>query len=95
MRIRCPYCGDRAHSEFAYLGDAGPVRPRVEGRGALPDTTLFVDYAYVRTNPSGRHQEYWQHVAGCRAWLVVDRNVTTHAILGVVVARERAESVPQ
>lgn len=89
MRIRCPFCGDRAHAEFAYLGDAGPSRPKIEGRvSARPDPTLFLDYVYARTNPPGMLSEYWQHVGGCRAWLVVDRNVTTHEIFKVAVARE-------
>ena len=94
MRIRCPFCGDRAHAEFTYQGDAGPVRPRSDVH-ASPDPAPFVDFAYVRTNPSGAHREYWQHVAGCRAWLVVDRDVTTHAILGVVTARERNRGDPR
>jgi sarcosine oxidase subunit delta len=80
MRIPCPFCGDRVHSEFLYLGDAGPVRPKAAERGALPDATLFHDYVHIRDNPAGMHREYWQHSGGCRAWLVVERDVTTHAI---------------
>jgi heterotetrameric sarcosine oxidase delta subunit len=83
MRIRCPFCGDRSHAEFAYRGDAGPVRP------SAPDPMLFHDYVYLRDNPAGLHREHWQHVGGCRAWLVVTRDVTTHAIQAVAVAGGR------
>jgi len=27
--------------------------------------------------------EYWQHVQGCRAWLLVQRNPSTGAVLDV------------
>ena len=90
MRIPCPHCGTRSHAEFAYLGDAGHTRPTpAEGP---PDPTLFVDYVYLRPNPAGWHKEWWQHVGGCRAWLVVERNVTTHEIRGAVPARPSAEA---
>src|SRR5271154_1385671 len=89
MRIRCPYCGDRSHGEFAYRGDAAPSRPQAIGRAAVPDPRLFIDYVYTRTNTAGVMQEYWQHTGGCRAWLIVERNVTTHEILNVAAARDR------
>jgi sarcosine oxidase subunit delta len=28
------------------------------------------------------HRELWQHVYGCRRWLVVTRDTRTHAIAG-------------
>jgi sarcosine oxidase subunit delta len=88
MRIHCPYCGDRGHGEFAYRGDAVPSRPEPIGRAVVAEAKLFIDYVYTRTNTAGVMQEYWQHVGGCRAWLIVERNVTTHEILEVSVARE-------
>ena len=90
MRIRCPFCGDRDHAEFGYRGDAAPVRPRATGRAPMPDPALFTDYVYMRANPAGRIQEYWQHAGGCRAWLTVDRDVTSHEILAVAPARDGA-----
>lgn len=96
MRIQCPYCGDRVHSEFTYLGDAGPTRPSSGMTAQASDPTLFVDYVYIRANPPGLHREYWQHVGGCRAWVVVERDVTTHAIARVTPARaEQAGSALQ
>jgi len=44
----------------------------------------------LRDNPAGAHRELWQHVGGCRAWLVVTRNSVTHAILEVEAARNVA-----
>ena len=88
MRISCPFCGDRVHAEFSYLGDAGPVRPKAADRTVAADPTLVHDYVYLRDNPAGRHSEYWQHVGGCRAWIVVERDMTTHAITAVRPAGE-------
>ena len=84
MRLPCPFCGDRDVQEFNYLGDASVARPEGEDAGAM------FAYVYERDNPAGSHREYWQHAAGCRAWLVVTRDTRTHAIAGAVPARARA-----
>lgn len=86
MRIPCPHCGERGHEEFAYLGDAAPY---LAGRPdpASPDATEAFDaYVYLRDNPAGPLDELWHHVGGCRAWLVVRRDVRTHAILSARAA---------
>jgi methylglutamate dehydrogenase subunit B len=92
MRIDCCYCGLRGHEEFAYLGDASVRRPESDPAVALDEGARqsWVDYVYLRDNPAGPHRELWQHVSGCRAWLVVTRDVRTHAILEVEPAREVA-----
>ena len=87
MRIPCPYCGERGREEFTYLGDAAPY---LAGRpdAASPDAaTAFHEYVYIRDNPAGPLEELWHHVAGCRSWLVVRRDVTTHHILSARPAR--------
>ncbi len=77
MRIACPYCGARGVHEFTYLGDAGPSRPDA----AAPDAgKRFYEYAYLRDNPEGAHDELWYHGSGCRSWLKVRRNTKTHVI---------------
>lgn len=81
MRITCPFCGVREHREFSYRGDATSPRPDADAS----DQDWFA-YVYLRANPAGPHAEYWQHVAGCRAWLVVRRDTRTHEILGVTAA---------
>ena len=92
MRIDCCYCGLRGNEEFAYLGDATVQRPPADAALPLDDAARqrWVDYVYLRDNPAGPHRELWQHVSGCRAWLVVTRDVRTHAILGVEPARDVA-----
>src|SRR5690349_22766106 len=96
MRILCPHCGERDNEEFSYLGDATVRRPdnAVEAapaaRAGQPGFDAWMDYVYLRDNPKGPHRELWQHVHGCRAWLVVTRDVRTHAIERVESAREVA-----
>jgi sarcosine oxidase subunit delta len=87
MRIACPYCGERDSGEFAYHGDAAPVRPDGTGPEAMQ---AWYDYVYPRDNPAGRHRELWYHLAGCRAWLTVTRDTRTHEIFAVEAAREMA-----
>ena len=86
IRIPCPTCGVRDYSEFAYGGDATVVRPDP----ANTDEGAWTDYVYLRDNPRGRHREYWQHVHGCRQWLIVDRDTVTHEIFRVSPARDSA-----
>jgi heterotetrameric sarcosine oxidase delta subunit len=81
MRIPCPCCGERSSEEFSYLGDAAPRRPAADA-----GIEAWHDYVYLRDNPRGPHHEYWQHVGGCRAWLVVHRDTLSHEILEVMLA---------
>ncbi len=80
MRITCPWCGDRPGEEFAYYGDATVTRP------AGDDPAAWMDFTYLRKNPAGPHRELWHHAAGCRSWLTVERDTTTHEILSVAFA---------
>jgi sarcosine oxidase subunit delta len=74
LLIRCPWCGERDESEFRYRGDARAQRPQ----GA--DMRAFVDHVYLRDNPAGLHEEWWQHVGGCRRTLKALRDTATHSI---------------
>ena len=85
LRIDCPCCGVRDHTEFRYGGDATAERPAQDD----PDVDAWYRYVYVRTNPKGVHREYWQHVLGCRQWLVVERDTVTHAIHSVSFSRRQ------
>lgn len=89
MRLTCPCCGPRALDEFSYRGDATVRRPREDA-----SHEAWVDYVYLRDNPAGPHAELWYHGAGCRAWLVVVRDTTTHEVLSVSLAKDavKAES---
>ena len=87
MRINCPCCGERGLDEFAYHGDAAVKRPDASVPTAMAD---FIVYAFERTNAAGIHRELWYHAAGCHLWLVVTRNLMTHAITSVERARDVA-----
>jgi methylglutamate dehydrogenase subunit B len=76
LLIRCPHCGPRDQVEFAYGGDARVVRPAPDA----PDEAWHA-YVYLRDNPAGPHEEYWQHHAGCRRWFRLRRDTVTHQIL--------------
>ena len=86
LRIKCPVCGLRDETEFAYGGDATLARP-VHGE---PDPQIWFDYVFLRDNPRGPHREHWHHVQGCRQWLTVERNTLTHEIGDCVLARDVA-----
>jgi methylglutamate dehydrogenase subunit B len=82
MRINCPLCGDRDSREFHYRGSAKLLnRPDGEAGEAA-----FHDYVYLRENTAGVNDDLWFHKNGCRSWLVVARNVTTHEIASVKLA---------
>ena len=79
LLITCPWCGPRAQIEFTYGGDASVVRP------TDPDAVSageWLDHVYLRDNPRGPHDEWWQHSAGCRSWIRVRRDTWTHRMIG-------------
>ena len=79
LLIPCPHCGPCPQIEFSYGGDAAIVRPAVPA-DATDDT--WNTYLYLRDNSRGPHDERWHHMAGCRRWIVVRRNVLTHVFEG-------------
>lgn len=87
MRLTCSHCGERDSREFEYLG-AAKLLKRPENGSA----DEFHEYVYLRDNPIGANTELWQHVMGCRAWLHVTRNVSTHEILEMKLARQVKET---
>ena len=79
LLIKCPWCGDRAETEFSYGGEAGIKRPQEPD--ALSDAE-WADYLFMRTNPRGAHKELWNHSQGCRRWFGVGRDTVTYKISG-------------
>lgn len=82
LLIKCPWCGERAQTEFSYGGDATLARPDPD---SLSDQE-WTDFVYIRKNPKGPHDELWQHISGCRQFFKVRRNVVTHEILDTAPA---------
>ena len=78
LLLTCPFCGERAQTEFSYGGDATVGRP-TDPDGVSLDAWL--DHLYLRDNPRGPHAEWWHHSAGCRRWFKVKRNTRTHEVL--------------
>ena len=83
IRIRCPFCGERDHSEFTYGGDASVTYPPLEA-----PAEEWVEAVFQRENIRGVQSETWHHVNGCRMWLVVERDTMTHEIHAVRPAHE-------
>jgi len=77
FNIKCPWCGDRAETEYTYKGDAAIRRPDPE----TASDEEWLDQIYLRDNPSENHDELWQHSSGCRQFIKVRRNMKSHKIL--------------
>ena len=82
--IHCPDCGARDYTEFRYGGDANRPRPAHDE----PEAAVWHDHVFIFDNPKGPHREYWQHVLGCREWLVVERNTASNTVIAVRRARD-------
>ena len=78
IRINCPFCGPRDHSEFSYGGDASVVYPELDA-----SADAWHDAVFMRENIRGVQSETWHHISGCRMWLVVERDTVTHEISSV------------
>lgn len=75
IRIRCPFCGLRDHSEFSYEGDATVAYPALDA-----SEDAWFEAVFLRDNPRGPHREYWRHAFGCGAFLEVERDTLTHEV---------------
>ncbi|HLI14002.1 MAG TPA: sarcosine oxidase subunit delta [Alphaproteobacteria bacterium] len=82
LLIKCPWCGERDHTEFTYGGDGTLARPAADA-----PLEAWNDYVYQRDNPRGPHVELWQHTASCRRWIRVRRDTLTHEITATAPAR--------
>ncbi len=83
IRIPCPFCGERDHSEFGYGGDGSIEYPPLDA-----SEQDWLKAVFLRANVAGVQTETWQHVNGCRMWLLVARDTTTHEIYSVHAAHE-------
>ena len=71
IRINCPFCGERDHSEFSYGGDASVKYPPLDA-----PAEQWLEAVFQRENIDGVQFETWQHLQGCRMWSVVERDTT-------------------
>ncbi len=78
IRIPCPFCGERDHSEFTYGGDATIEYPQLDA-----PAEAWLAAVFERRNVCGVQSETWHHVNGCRMWLVIERDTMTHEIHAV------------
>ena len=78
IKINCPFCGEREHSEFTYGGDGAVEYPPLDASVAAWHAAVF-----TRENVCGVQWETWHHVSGCRMWLLVERDTMTHKIHSV------------
>ena len=80
LKLTCPNCGPRYTTEFWFGGEpvprATPAAPGVEA--------LRADFerVWLRTNVAGMQSERWFHHAGCRRWLVTERDTRTNVFHG-------------
>ena len=78
--IPCPHCGPRNSDEFSFNGELS-TRPPSD-----PAPAEWRRYLYVKDNVAGRGAEQWFHVAGCRRFLLVERDTVTNDIFSVTDA---------
>ena len=88
IRINCPFCGERDHSEFTYGGDGSIEYPPLDG--SLED---WANAVFQRENIRGVQTESWHHVSGCRQWLIVERDTLSHKIHSVRAAHDGVAAV--
>jgi len=70
-RLECPFCGPRELEEFLFHKTL-----------AEPGSSPYAE-VYARTNRVDLSVEHWQHLHGCRAWLLVRRNPSSNEVLEV------------
>jgi heterotetrameric sarcosine oxidase delta subunit len=78
IRIPCTFCGTRDHSEFSYGGDGSIIYPALDA-----GIQEWHDAVFLRENICGLQTETWQHINGCRMWLLIERDTMTHEIHSV------------
>lgn len=70
IKIPCPNCGPRDHTEFTFGGELRPV----DAVGPEDDFRRV----YLRENAPGAQDERWFHSFGCRRWLTLRRDTVTN-----------------
>ena len=76
MRVTCPNCGPRLYTEFWFGGELLPH----DAHATPVADALAADFdrVWLRTNIAGVQGERWFHHAGCRRWVVTERDTLTN-----------------
>ena len=79
LRLTCPNCGSRPHTEFWFGGEVESHAGRCAGErraAAERDAVLEADFerVWLRRNSYGVQRERWFHHAGCRRWHTAERD---------------------
>ena len=77
LRVTCPNCGPRDYTEFWFGGELLPHT--AHGEDAV--STDF-ERVWLRVNRAGVQDERWFHHAGCRRWVVTERDTRTNDFRG-------------
>ena len=78
LLIDCPWCGQRAETEFHCGGEAHIARP--DDPAALDDEA-WREFLFHRTSPKGVHAERWVHNGGCGRWFNALRDTVSDRFL--------------
>ena len=84
LRLTCPNCGSRPHTEYWFGGEIEAHPGEVPGLPAVADraAALESDFerVWLRKNTYGRQHERWFHHAGCRRWHTAERDTLTNEV---------------
>jgi sarcosine oxidase subunit delta len=72
LKIPCPNCGPRDHTEFTFGGELRPL----EAAGPHEDFARV----YLRENLPGPQDERWFHLFGCHRWVTLRRDTVTNVV---------------
>ena len=89
--LACPFCGPRPLEEFLFrktvpnvVASSGVGVGAGTGAGADAGASAY-EQVYLRVDSAEHSVEEWQHTAGCRAWLLVDRNPSTGLVHSITL----------
>jgi sarcosine oxidase subunit delta len=74
LLVRCPTCGERPFTEFAFGGELRDV--------SSPDAASDFARVYLRENTAGVQEERWFHQLGCRRWVTLRRDTSANRFEG-------------
>ena len=78
LRLTCPNCGSRPHTEFWFGGE---IENQAHGASHNSEDSES-DFArvWLRRNSYGVRSERWFHHAGCRRWHSAVRDALTNEL---------------